>query len=35
MTNAFLNYLAAGFAGATNCMLMRQKELFEGIKVYN
>lgn len=34
-TNALLNYFAAAFAGATNCMLMRQKELFEGIDVYN
>ena len=35
LTNAFLNYMAAAFAGFANCTLMRQKELFEGIKVYN
>ena len=35
LTNAFLNYIAAAFAGFANCSLMRQKELFDGIKVYN
>jgi hypothetical protein len=27
--------MAAAFAGFANCALMRQKELFEGISVYN
>mmetsp|Transcript_38861 Transcript_38861/g.50879 ORF Transcript_38861/g.50879 Transcript_38861/m.50879 type:complete len:88 (+) Transcript_38861:328-591(+) len=35
LMNAFLNYLAAAFSGFANCTLMRQKELFEGIKVFN
>ena len=35
LTNAFLNWMAAAFAGFANCALMRQKELFEGISVYN
>jgi len=35
LMNAFLNWLAAAFSGFANCTLMRQKELFEGIKVYN
>jgi len=35
IANAALNYLAASFAGASNLILMRQKELFEGITVQN
>ena len=35
LTNAALNWLAAACAGFANCALMRQKELFEGIKVFN
>lgn len=35
MMNAALNWAAAALAGFANCALMRQKELFEGIKVYN
>ena len=33
MANSALNYLAGAFAGATNLVLMRFKELQEGIKV--
>ena len=35
LTNFFLNWLAAAVAGFANCALMRQKEIFEGIKVFN
>lgn len=35
LMNAFLNYLAAAFSGFANCTLMRQKEFFDGINVYN
>lgn len=35
MMNAALNYAAAAIAGFANCTCMRQKELFEGIKVFN
>ena len=35
LMNAFLNWVAAALAGFANCSLMRQKELFEGIKVFN
>jgi sideroflexin-5 len=31
--NSFLNYFAGAFAGATNLVMMRYKELSEGIKV--
>ena len=35
LTNFFLNWVAAAVAGFANCALMRQKEVFEGIKVFN
>ena len=35
VANAFLNYLAAAFAGSSNLALMRYKELKEGIDVQN
>ena len=31
--NSFLNYFAGAFAGATNLVMMRYKELSDGIKV--
>lgn len=33
--NSFLNYFAGAFAGATNLVMMRYKELSDGIKVQN
>ena len=35
LTNTLLNWAAAAFAGFANCALMRQKEYFDGIMVYN
>lgn len=33
IASAFLNYFAAAFAGAANLVMMRQKELSDGINV--
>ena len=33
MARAFLTYVAASLAGASNVLMMRQKELTEGISV--
>lgn len=33
IANAFLNYLAGAFAGASNLILMRFKETQDGIKI--
>jgi hypothetical protein len=33
--NAFLNYLAGAFAGASNLIMMRFKELQDGINIQN
>ena len=35
IANAFLNYFAGAFAGASNLILMRFKETRDGIKIQN